>query len=257
MKGLLLGLSLVLMVTSAWAEPPASSIRPASRPDFSGARAEPQSTGHVVLSSRPASRPDNLVRRNTVRAAGFIPVPAPQPSVQQGRYICSDRRLTGAAIATIPARVAGCGLQGGVKVTAVDGISLSEGATIDCTTARALADWVEKGLKPAVGSRGGGVAQLKIAGHYTCRPRNNQRGEKVSEHGRGRAIDIGAIVLKNGAQLSVLTGWNDKNQGPVLRKAYASACGPFGTTLGPSSNAMHRDHFHFDTARYRSGPYCR
>jgi hypothetical protein len=27
--------------------------------------------------------------------------------------------------------------------------------------------------------------------------------------------------------------------------------------LGPNANSFHRDHFHFDTARYRSGSYCR
>jgi len=25
----------------------------------------------------------------------------------------------------------------------------------------------------------------------------------------------------------------------------------------PNANRFHRDHFHFDTARYRSGSYCR
>jgi len=30
-----------------------------------------------------------------------------------------------------------------------------------------------------------------------------------------------------------------------------------GTVLGPEANRFHRDHFHFDTAEYRSGPYCR
>jgi hypothetical protein len=38
---------------------------------------------------------------------------------------------------------------------------------------------------------------------------------------------------------------------------HKAACGPFGTVLGPNSNRFHQDHFHFDTARYRSGSYCR
>ncbi|MEM1162633.1 MAG: extensin family protein, partial [Pseudomonadota bacterium] len=70
-------------------------------------------------------------------------------------------------------------------------------------------------------------------------------------------IDISAITLENGAVLSVLTGWNDRAQGPILQKAYRAACGPFGTTLGPRSDRYHRDHFHFDTARHRGGPVCR
>jgi len=27
--------------------------------------------------------------------------------------------------------------------------------------------------------------------------------------------------------------------------------------LGPEAARYHQDHFHFDTARYRSGSYCR
>ena len=33
--------------------------------------------------------------------------------------------------------------------------------------------------------------------------------------------------------------------------------GGFGTVLGPESDQFHQDHFHFDTARHRGGPYCR
>ena len=41
------------------------------------------------------------------------------------------------------------------------------------------------------------------------------------------------------------------------------ACGtaavvtPVGTVLGPESDRFHQDHFHFDTARQRNGPFCR
>jgi hypothetical protein len=42
-----------------------------------------------------------------------------------------------------------------------------------------------------------------------------------------------------------------------MRRAHKTACGPFGTVLGPNADRYHQDHFHFDTARYRSGSYCR
>ena len=112
-------------------------------------------------------------------------------------------------------------------------------------------------MKPAVGRLGGGVHSLKVVAHYSCRTRNNQPGAKISEHGRGKAIDIAAINLKNGVALTVLKGWNDPVQGPSLKKVHAGACGPFGTVLGPRADRFHKDHFHFDTARHRGGPYCR
>jgi hypothetical protein len=41
-----------------------------------------------------------------------------------------------------------------------------------------------------------------------------------------------------------------------VRSVYKAACKNFGTTLGPSSDAHHRNHFHFDMKHRRSG-YCR
>jgi hypothetical protein len=139
-------------------------------------------------------------------------------------------------------------------VTEVDGVRLSPAATIDCTTAKALKTWIETGLKPAAGKRG--VAQLNVAASYACRPRNNIKGNKISEHGKGRAIDIGSVVLANGQVLDVLRDYR-RDAGKVLRVAHKAACGVFGTTLGPGSDGYHENHLHFDTARYRSGAYCR
>lgn len=230
---------------------------PRSDPEASAALADPLPAGAAVLSPRPDSRPENLKRKATVRSAGFMPA-APARNVFGGRRkVCAANGITAERIAAIPARVSGCGLEGGVRVTAVQGIPLSQPATIDCQTAEALNNWVAKVVVPTVGRRGGGVTQLRVAAHYACRPRNNQRGAKISEHGRGRAIDISGFALKNGTQINVLTGWNDRRQGPLLKTMHEGACGIFGTVLGPKSDRFHRDHFHLDTARYRSGAYCR
>jgi hypothetical protein len=128
---------------------------------------------------------------------------------------------------------------------------------MDCPTAKALKRWVKDGMKPAVGSYGGGVKQIRVAAHYACRTRNNQRGAKISEHGKGRAIDISGFRLNDGSEITLLKGWNQRSTGGILRKMHQRACGIFGTVLGPESNRFHRDHFHFDTARYRSGSFCR
>lgn len=95
-----------------------------------------------------------------------------------------------------------------------------------------------------------------MAAHYACRPRNNKRGAKISEHGKGRAIDLSALYLDKGS-ITVLTDWGRGNKGRILSRLHEGACGPFGTVLGPGSDGYHRDHLHFDTARYSGGPYCR
>lgn len=168
--------------------------------------------------------------------------------------VCGDPAIRGEAIAPIVGKVKGCGVAEAVRVTAVDGIRLSEPATIDCATAAALKAWVRDGLKPAFGRSE--VVEMQVAGHYVCRPRNNIRGKRISEHGRGKAIDISGFTLADGRQVAVARDWR-RDHGSAIKAAHRAACGIFGTTLGPGSDGHHEDHLHFDTAQHRNGAYCR
>ncbi|APX22513.1 MULTISPECIES: extensin-like domain-containing protein [Salipiger] len=200
----------------------------------------------IALSLRPLLRPKAMVERvmakRRMRARGAV---------------CGDIDLQGESVGFVPGRISACGIRDAVELRAVSGVALSQSALMDCTTAKTLKHWVERGLKPAVGGQGGGVSGLRVAAHYACRTRNNQPGGKVSEHGKGRAIDISGVVLRDGSEISVLRDWGGGRKGRALRQMHSTACGPFGTVLGPGSDGYHRDHLHFDTARYRSGSYCR
>ena len=249
----------------------APRLRPAARPPL----AKPEVALSVpaikaapdhrlaLTSPRPVKRPSGLFRRAETAAAPEAEIiktaavrvnPGEQLVKPKRGSVCGDRRIRGETIPPVPARVKGCGLADPVRVTEVDGVRLSPAATIDCTTALALKSWIANGLKPAAGQRG--VTELKVAASYACRPRNNVTGNKISEHGKGRAIDISAVVLGNGQVLDVLRDYR-RGEGKLLRAAHKAACGPFGTTLGPGSDGYHENHLHFDTARYRSGAYCR
>lgn len=243
-----------------------ATIRPRPRPHAASPSAV--RPAHLVLvgnapglrrSIRPAPRPGQRRRAPIVEVTTGATRTQPTPAVTLGRKgsVCGDRAIRGQAMSPIAGRLKGCGVAKPVRVTSVDGVALSQPSIMDCTTARALKQWVQKGAKPAVGRLGGGIGSLRVAAHYACRTRNSQRGAKISEHGKGRAVDISAIVLRNGVSLSVLKGWRDRTQGKVLKRMHKAACGPFGTVLGPEADRHHRDHFHFDTARYRSGSYCR
>ncbi|MBK1635187.1 extensin-like domain-containing protein [Rhodovulum adriaticum] len=230
-----------------------AGLRPAPRPRIARALAaviSPAATGGLARSPRPVARPGLRVASAAAAAPAIV---------TRGRVgtICGDPAIRGVALAPIPGRMNGCGVDNPVRVDAVDGVTLNQPATIDCRTARALRDWVQGGVKPAVGRLGGGVDSLRVVASYTCRTRNNRPGAKISEHGRGRAVDIAAVNLKNGITLSVEDGWDDPVQGKLLRQMHKSACGTFGTVLGPGSDGYHQDHIHLDTARYRSGAYCR
>ena len=232
---------------------PRRSVRPVERSGVAIAGSQPGGRSNTfgqqlkkAFKKKPDARPSSKKAKTSKRVAKGL----------QGS-VCGDPSIRGEKISRIPAKLKGCGLDNGVKVTEVSGVALTQHAKIDCNTAKALKSWVDKGVKPAVGRRGGGVKSLKIVAHYACRTRNNQKGAKVSEHGRGRAVDIAAINLNDGSSMTVLKGWRSAKNGPALKKMHKMACGPFGTVLGPNANRFHQDHFHFDTARYRSGTYCR
>ncbi len=220
------------------------------------------STAPVFRSPRPMERPAGLrhkTSRTSYMAVGNKPVrvASTKPTaISRAGSLCGDPRIKGEVLAPIAGKIAGCGVDKPVRVSSIDGVVLSQASIMDCTTAKTLRGWVTNSLKPAVRFRGGGVKSLRVPSHYACRTRNSQPGAKISEHGKGHAIDISAINFKDGSQLTVLDGWKNRQDKKILKKLHAAACGPFGTVLGPEANRFHLDHFHFDTARYRSGSYC-
>lgn len=214
----------------------------------------------IQSSMRPRPRPESLGQLPTSEvelAAAPMPDPAPESRSSkrkkkkvQGGALCGDPEIVGEKLTPIPSRVKGCGVAEPIRVTAIAGIRLSQPATINCQTAVALHRWIEGGLRPAM--RGRKVVELEIAASYICRPRNNVKGNKVSEHGRGNAIDIAGFTFSDGSSWTVLNDYNAQ-----IRRAHKAACGIFGTTLGPGSDGFHENHLHFDTAHYTYGPYCR
>ena len=199
-----------------------------------------------VTSLRPIRRPARIEHQAAARKRA-----------RRKGAVCGDPDLQGEPVGRVPGRISGCGVKNAVRLKSVLGVSLSQTAVMDCTTAKALKRWIRKGVKPAFGKRGGGVARLRVAAHYACRTRNNLPGAKISEHGKGRAIDISAFQLRDGTVVTVLKGWRSGRDGRALKRIHKAACGPFGTVLGPNADRYHQDHFHMDTARYRSGSYCR
>ncbi len=239
--------------------PPGTSDPQATEAAVAPPRAGETANAAILTSSlRPKKKPAQIVQ--LASAAAPAPAASAESDAPKGKKkskepvsakgsVCGVAAIKGEKIAPITSKVQGCGLEDGVRVTSVSGVRLSMAATIDCATAKALNRWVEAAAQPAYG---GQIVELQLAGHYVCRPRNNKKGAKVSEHGRGKAVDISGLRLASGKVVKVLGGF-DK----TMRKAHKGACGIFGTTLGPGSDGYHEDHMHFDTASHRSGAYCR
>lgn len=249
-------IALLLTASLAEANAPSRSLRPVARIDVFPVALQNFAPSQSL---RPVLRPE--MTSVPVRRASIIPtLPKPAKRTSNGQKIgriCRDRDLQGIEVGRVPGKLAGCGIRDAVKLYSVNGVQLSTPVTIECDTAHALKKWMERGMDKAVGRTGGGVVKLKVASGYSCRTRNHKPGAKISEHGKGRAIDLSGFYLKNGDQISVLDDWGRGKYGRILKNMHRSACGPFGTVLGPNADRHHRDHFHFDIARHRGGSYCR
>lgn len=199
----------------------------------------------VAVALRPPARNFRVVERAAAQQAP--PPPAPRGA------LCGIAGLEGEVLAAIRGS-GGCGVEEPVRVTSVAGVRLSSAAIMDCGTAAALMTWVQRSAQPRFNNT---LARIETMGSYDCRPRNNQAGARLSEHGKGRAIDIGGFVLTSGERITILGDWGSRTWGEALRAMHRDACGTFGTVLGPNANRQHANHFHFDTAAQRNGPYCR
>lgn len=227
------------------------ALAPRPRPGIPAEFAAPLAPAPGRPGLAPLPRPDDLnLAAAPAKKPGFSLLPKASKKKPVKGSVCGDPDIRGEALQPIKGTSRGCGLAEPVRVTSVSGVALNPGATIGCDTAAALKDWIETGMAPAFGRRE--VVELKIAASYICRTQNNRRGAKVSEHGRGNAVDISAFVLADGTVWTVAQDYNRQ-----IRKAQAEACGIFGTTLGPGSDGYHEDHLHFDIADHGNGPYCR
>lgn len=251
-------------VGPALADAPKTSLRPLPRPVLEQPPLSAQPDGSTLAATpdlprtRPLRRPDPVAvaaplerpRKGLLALITPRAKPAGKPKASAKGSVCGVSSIKGEMLAQITSTIEGCGIEDPVRITSVDGVRLSQPATLDCTAARALDAWVQDGLQPAFARSE--VVELKVAAHYICRTRNNVSGAKVSEHGSGKAIDISGFVLANGKEIAVQGNFNG-----AMRKAHKAACGFFKTTLGPGSDGYHEDNLHYDTSSRNSGAYCR
>jgi hypothetical protein len=194
------------------------------------------------------------------RPAEAVPMPRQRPTetVDAAEIVPSPCRValeTIAQIKPLPAR-RGPGACGGTdlvllkSVQSVDGapVTVSPPAELRCEMATEIARWVRADAAPA-------FAPARLTGivnydSYSCRPRNRIVGGKISEHGKGNALDIRAFVLAGGKTVSPV----DHKVPHELRASLKdSTCKSFTTVLGPGSDGYHEQHIHFDIASRHGG----
>ena len=192
------------------------------------------------------------------RPRPIIPLPGEEAAEPAGPSEC-QLRVTADIAVIEPLRhitgAGGCGIEDPVRLLAVMTkdkvrVAITPAATLRCTLAEALAHWIREDVAPISATLGaplGGVANFDS---YECRGRNRAVGGKISEHGKGNAIDIRSVTLANGKSYELTDIAVAKEMRERLK---ASACARFTTVLGPASDGFHENHVHVDLAERRSG----
>lgn len=201
---------------------------------------------------RPMPRPDFAVREpdSQLAAEQLIPVAQPQKPAKASLKgsVCQRAEIKGKVLPPIRSVNKGCNVPDAVLVSQIAGVAFNPPATINCEEAQALSAWVQNGLQPAFNNT---IIALNVADSYACRPRNNVRGNQVSVHGLGQAIDIASFVTNSGRTYTVAQNYNAQ-----IKAAQKSGCGTFHTILGPGSDGYHETHIHFDVSHHGGRDYC-
>jgi hypothetical protein len=205
-----------------------------------------------------------------IARADNVPLPPPRPVVIDGlgsaaeaaisaipeppaRSDCQMRLEERAVFHPLPTLVGDgeCGATDAVLLEAIlmpnrQRVALTPPATLRCTMAEAVADWVREDVGAAAGDLGASLNAIENYDSYECRGRNRVRGAKLSEHGRANALDIRALKLTTGKSLVLTDGAVSREFRERLRQ---SACMRFKTVLGPGSDGYHETHIHVDLAQ--------
>ena len=123
-----------------------------------------------------------------------------QRLVQPSAYMALSSKIDGPGV---------CGMDHPFKVAAFTNgsIGLKSKVTLACPIIPRIDTWLDEIVKPAAMMYFGVPVVDVKAGSYSCRPRNNQRGAKVSEHAFGNAIDVMAFIFADGREVTVVKGW--------------------------------------------------
>ena len=174
---------------------------------------------------------------------------------------CDQRLTTIAAIELLP-RLVGPGDCGGRDMIELDAVLLPNrrrvevrpAAILRCPMAESFAAWVRDEAVSHVTALGEALRSVDSLGSYECRGRNGVADAKLSEHGKGNAIDVRALILAGGRRLDLTDETASKMFRDDLRDA---ACHRFTTVLGPGADSHHGSHIHLDILeRHRGARIC-
>jgi hypothetical protein len=169
---------------------------------------------------------------------------------------CSMRLEKIAAIARIP-RLVGPGACGGGDMVRLDAVMRGEekieikpAPYLRCPVAEQFALWVRDDAVPRLAGAGLALRRVDSYDDFNCRGRNRASRGKVSEHGKGNAVDLRGFTLADGRFIALTDVHVDKALRAAMRE---NTCARFTTVLGPGSDGHHEAHIHLDLIERRNG----
>lgn len=193
---------------------------------------------------------------------GVLPPVSPSPSGPAGE-ICAPLMASGHIVGQTMASVVGpggCGIVSPVRLEAIvlaDGsrVAISPPVVMRCSLAASVADWVRDDLALAIAVDGDQLVKIDGVGAYECRSRDNIAGARLSEHAKGNAMDLHALVTQSGKTYTVKPsgGAEPADRSTVMALMKSTARKRFTTVLGPGSDSFHAEHLHVDLMERKGG----
>jgi hypothetical protein len=210
-----------------------------------------------------------LMAAGELAAAPSVPLPRPrpappaasteEPSAPEAAAPTACRLRLTAALAIAPSLppITGPGECGAPDVVRLDAVVLADQsrvamappAILRCTMAEAIVSWVREEAAPRALDLGSPLKSIANLASFDCRGRNRVLDAKLSEHGKGNALDIRSLKLADARVMELTDPQVPKDFREGLR---ASVCARFMTVLGPGSDGYHEDHVHVDLAERRN-----
>ena len=162
--------------------------------------------------------------------AGDVPLPRPRPplwiepqsfreaagpdfdsAAVTGAPTDCDRRVQAIAAAEPMPRLIGPDSCGGSDMLRLDAVLRPDGARIElrpapvlrCEFAESVAAWLRDEVAPRAERLGAVLRAVETFDDFECRGRNRANGAKLSEHGKGNAVDLRSLVLNEGRVLAL------------------------------------------------------
>lgn len=228
-------------------KPAASQVKPKSKP------AAPQAKPKPAPPQPAAPEPVTPAAPPQAPAASAPPAPPPPPDPAELYQSCqAELRAIGVAFDALgDVKEGRCTVGGAVALLAISlpsgKVELPAHPRLACAFGLQFGRWIAETAAPIIAAHAGAsLAAIATGTGFVCRNRNGDNADKLSEHGRGNAIDVVGFELTDHRRITIGDAALAGPLAVALKGLRTSACGYFTTVLGPGSNEAHKDHLHFD-----------